>query len=101
MIHIIDITETSKRGHSWSVTIDGVVFPIEMTQSEAEVVRDWLIDCWDGLSRRVTDRGQSMTPERLAELRDKVSHGYNLINSEAREVLEHYERQQNAMRKVL
>lgn len=31
-----------------------------------------------------------MTPERFAELRDKVAHGYNLINSEAREVFEAY-----------
>lgn len=28
--------------------------------------------------------------DRLAELVSKVSHGYNLINSEAREVLEHF-----------
>lgn len=31
-----------------------------------------------------------MTPDRLAELRSKVEHGYNLINSEAREVFEHF-----------
>lgn len=31
-----------------------------------------------------------MTPERLDELRSKVEHGFNLINSEAREVFEHY-----------
>ena len=31
-----------------------------------------------------------MTPERLEELRSKVKHGFNLINSEAREVFEHF-----------
>lgn len=31
-----------------------------------------------------------MTTERLAELVEKVKHGFNLINSEAREVLEHF-----------
>lgn len=31
-----------------------------------------------------------MTPDRLAELRSKVEHGYNLLASEAREVFAHY-----------
>jgi len=31
-----------------------------------------------------------MTPERLAELRDKVRHRFNLLPDEAREVFAHY-----------
>ena len=47
-------------------------------------------DGWNNEPTGTNQKGRDMTPERLSELRDKVSHGYNLINSEAREVFEHF-----------